>query len=303
MFETPIHMDPDVQVAALLDHRDGRMKLESVYSGYVEAAREFSLPVVIGTPTFRAGPNFIRRAGLPEEDIGRLNRQAAGFLKDVREKGWSRTGLHRGRHRPGAATPTCPGRRSRRHRRLEYHRPQAEALAVAGVDFLFAPTFPSVDEAEGACIAMARTGVPHVISFILGPEGDVLDGTPLAAAINRIDDNPDARPLYFSLSCIHALAAAEAVAKLKADSAPASWATRRVQGKRLAAQDGPAGPARPSRKPMTRRLSPPRWPGCSILPDSTYSGAVVGPMTATFGPWAAYWRIRARTASAVPADP
>lgn len=220
MFETPIHMDPDVQVAALLDHRDGRMKLESVYSGYVEAAREFSLPVVIGTPTFRAGPNFIRRAGLPEEDIGRLNRQAAGFLKDVREKGGHEPvfiggviGPSGDAYMPGQALPVAQA--------AEYHRPQAEALAVAGVDFLFAPTFPSVDEAEGACIAMARTGVPHVISFILGPEGDVLDGTPLAAAINRIDDNPDARPLYFSLSCIHALAAAEAVAKLKADSAPA----------------------------------------------------------------------------------
>ena len=220
MFETPIHMDPDVQVAALLDYRDGRMKLESVYSGYVAAAREFSLPVIIGTPTFRASPNFIRRAGMPDADVGRLNRQAVDFLEGIRA---------RGEHEPvfisGVIGPSgdayLPGQALPAAQAAEYHRVQAEALAVAGVDFLFAPTFPSVDEAEGACVAMARTGVPHVISFILGPEGDVLDGTPLAEAIRRIDANPDARPLYFSISCVQALAAAEAVGKLKADSGAA----------------------------------------------------------------------------------
>lgn len=217
MFETSIQMDPDVQVAALLDDDRGREKLESVYSGYVAAAREFSLPVIIGTPTFRASPNFIRRAGLPPDEVGRLNRQAVEFHKGIREKSGHEPVFIAGvigpsgdAYLPDQALPLAQA--------VEYHRPQSEVLAGAGADFLFAPTFPAVDEAEGACIAMARTGLPHVISFILGPEGDVLDGTPLAEAIERIDDNPDARPLYFSLSCIHALAGAEALARLKATS-------------------------------------------------------------------------------------
>ena len=217
MFETMIQMDPDVQVALLLDDEEGREALRSIYAGYVAAAREFDLPVIIGTPTFRASANFISKAGQPASDVDRLNRQAVEFHKEIRAAGGHQDvfiggviGPSGDAYLPDVALPAIEA--------AEYHRPQAEALAAAGADFLFAPTFPSVAEAEGACVAMAATGLPHVISYILGPEGRVLDGTPIAEAINRIDGNPDARPLYHSLSCIHALAASEAIEQLRDDS-------------------------------------------------------------------------------------
>jgi homocysteine S-methyltransferase len=99
-----------------------------------------------------------------------------------------------------------------------YHRPQAQALAECGCDLLFAPTFPAVDEAIGACRAMAETGLPYVISYVLGTEGAVLDATPLARAIDRVDEALEAPPLIHSLSCVHPSVAARAVAKLRADS-------------------------------------------------------------------------------------
>ena len=58
----------------------------------------------------------------------------------------------------------------------EYHRLQAEALAAEQVDFLFAPTFPAVEEALGAATAMGRTGLPYVVSFVLDEWGSILDG-------------------------------------------------------------------------------------------------------------------------------
>jgi homocysteine S-methyltransferase len=64
------------------------------------------------------------------------------------------------------------------------------------VDFLYAPTFPAVEEALGAAIAMGETGLPYVISFVLERDGRVLDGTPLHTAIERIDATAAPAPLY-----------------------------------------------------------------------------------------------------------
>lgn len=217
MFETGIEMDPDIQVAALTGDPVGREALHDIYAGYVAAAKEFDLPVIIGSPTFRASPNFITKAGLGQGSLAALNRDAVSLLAEVRsDSGYDPVFI------AGVIGPSgdayLPGEALNRKEAAEYHRPQAEALAAAGADFLFAPTFPAVDEAEGACAAMASTGLPHVISYILGPDGRVLDGTPLAEAIERIDGNPDARPLYHSLSCIHPVAAGEAIEPLRSES-------------------------------------------------------------------------------------
>lgn len=95
---------------------------------------------------------------------------------------------------PGGAA-YLPGQALPIEAATEYHRAQTDALATAGVDFLFAPTFPSAEEAHGACVAMAESGLPHVISYVLGPDGRVLDGTSLGAAVAQIDADPLSRPL------------------------------------------------------------------------------------------------------------
>jgi homocysteine S-methyltransferase len=102
---------------------------------------------------------------------------------------------------PGAALPAKEAR--------EYHAVQIEALAESGVDLLYAPTFPAVEEALGVSAAMAKSGLPHVVSFVLGRDGRVLDGTPLHAAIERID--AEAPPLYYSISCVHTSVVARAL--------------------------------------------------------------------------------------------
>ena len=59
--------------------------LREIYGSYIHAARPCGLPVVIGTPTFRASLNFARRAGHGgEEAVRRLNREAAMMLRGIR---------------------------------------------------------------------------------------------------------------------------------------------------------------------------------------------------------------------------
>jgi homocysteine S-methyltransferase len=217
MFDTEVRMNPHVQVAALAGEAEGRELLRGIYSGYVDAAKQADLPVIIGSPTFRASPNFIAAAGLPPEAIGRLNADAVSLLQEVREASGHDRVLIAGDIGP-SGDAYLPGEALPEDRAAGYHRIQAGALADAGVDFLFAPTFPSVAEAEGACVAMAKTGVPHVISWILGPDDRILDGTCLADAIRRIDRNPRARPAHHSLSCVHPSAAARAIASLRSEA-------------------------------------------------------------------------------------
>jgi len=217
MFDSSIAMEPHVQVAALAGEPEGREALRGIYSGYVAAAREFDLPVIIGSPTFRASPNFISRAGLEPQSIDSLNRDAVSLVHEVREKSGHDRVLIAGDIGP-SGDAYLPGQALSTEAAHDYHSAQSQVLADAGVDFLFAPTFPSVREAEGACMAMAETGLPHVIGWILGPDHRILDGSTLASAIARIDSNPEARPAHHCLCCIHPSAGAPALAALESET-------------------------------------------------------------------------------------
>jgi homocysteine S-methyltransferase len=86
---------------------------------------------------------------------------------------------------------------------LRFHREQAEALALAGADFLMAPTMPAFSEALGIARAMASTGYPYVLSFVLRANGTLLDGVPVAEAIDRIDNEVDPAPTAYLANCVH----------------------------------------------------------------------------------------------------
>ncbi|AKK27980.1 homocysteine S-methyltransferase family protein [Mycobacterium sp. EPa45] len=210
MFETSITMNPEIQVAGLVGDPQGAPALRAIYRSYLDAASSTGVPVVIGTPTFRASVNYTRRAGLGDVDaVQRLNSAAVAFHRELLDghpgpPAWIAgvIGPAGDAYRPAEA-PSAPAA-------AEYHRPQIEALAEAGVDFLFAATLPAVGEAIGVARAMARTGLPFVVSWVLDADTRVLDGTALAEAIHRVDD--EAAPTYFSLSCIHPTVAARALA-------------------------------------------------------------------------------------------
>lgn len=209
VFETDVTLPPHVGVAALVEDPVGGPVLRRIYESYVAAARPSGVPVIIGTPTFRASPNFARRAGLDAaEAVRRLNASAAAMHRGIRESFEPYpvyvagvVGPSGDAYTPGEALPAKEAR--------EYHALQIRALAESGVDFLYAPTFPAVEEALGVSEAMAESGLPHVISFVLGRDGRVLDGTPLHAAIERID--AEAPPLFYSISCVHTSVVARAL--------------------------------------------------------------------------------------------
>jgi S-methylmethionine-dependent homocysteine/selenocysteine methylase len=83
-----------------------------------------------------------------------------------------------------------------------YHLAQVEAL-TGGVDLLYAPTSPVAGEALGVARAISETGLLYVVSPSVTRMGNLLEGTPLAQLIDRIDEAVSPRPACYKVSCVN----------------------------------------------------------------------------------------------------
>ena len=196
-----VQLDEHVVNSALIYQENGRSALEKIYREYLEIGQRYNLPLLLSTPTWRAGLERIAAAGLTGCD---LNGDNFRFLADLR-KTYGDYALKV----PICGLMSCRGDAYKPQEAMAerdaalFHTWQAEALATAGVDFLLASTLPALSEAIGLARAHAATGLPYVISFVARPEGTLLDGTPLKDAIESIDTVVP-RPLAYMINCTHA---------------------------------------------------------------------------------------------------
>jgi homocysteine S-methyltransferase len=211
-------VDPHVANAGLVLEPAGRAALAGIYRQYRDIGLAHGLPTLLLTPTWRANAERLARAGLAGRDVFTA---AVGLLRALREEAGDRgadvfvgglVGCRGDAYRPEEALSRAEA--------AAFHAPHVEALARAGVDFLVAQTLPALSEAEGLALAMARTGAPFLLSFVLRPAGTLLDGTPLAEAVARIDALPGARPAAYLVNCVHASVFREGVSRQLA-AAPA----------------------------------------------------------------------------------
>lgn len=197
-----IQLDDHVVNSALIYTESGRAALESIYRQYLEIGQRYRLPLLLSTPTWRAGKERIAAAGLAGRDLNGDNTRFLGELRDsygdyARQVAICGLMSCRGdAYKPDEAMSTDAA--------ADFHAWQAAALAAAGVDFLLAATLPALSEALGLAHAQAATGLPYVISFVARPAGTLLDGTPLKAAIAAIDADVTPRPLAYLINCTHA---------------------------------------------------------------------------------------------------
>lgn len=197
-----IQLDEHVVNSALIYQEGGRSALEAICRQYLEIGRRYNLPLLLSTPTWRAGKERIAAAGLAGRD---LNGDNFRFLSNLRDS----YGDYAGRVAI-CGLMSCRGDAYKPEEALtaaaaaEFHAWQADALATAGVDFLLAATLPALSEAVGLARAQAATGLPYVISFVARPAGTLLDGTSLNEAIASIDAAVSPRPLAYMINCTHA---------------------------------------------------------------------------------------------------
>ncbi|MGA7827916.1 MAG: homocysteine S-methyltransferase family protein [Geobacteraceae bacterium] len=197
-----LELDPYLVNAACIYDDVKSAALADICRQYLDIGHEFGLPLIISTPTWRASRERIEKAGYGESDV---NGDNFSFLDALRgsygnyAKKVAICGLLSCRGNAYDPAEALSGDEAR-----EFHSWQARKLAAAGVDFLLASTLPAASEAQGMAAALAETGLPYLISFVVRPEGTLLDGTPLHEAISRIDASIAPKPLAFMINCTHA---------------------------------------------------------------------------------------------------
>lgn len=193
-----IELDPLLYNAPLVygpDH--ARDAMTAIYSDYITAANQAGLPLLISSPTWRVDPDRLREAGGSPS----LNTDAVNYMLDLRDKHQAQypilvgalTGPRNDCYRPELAPNAEEAE--------EFHSTQITELGITDADYLHAQTLPSVAEALGISRAMATTSKPFIISFCVGPDGNILDGTSLPEAFRIID--AEAPPTAYYVNCTH----------------------------------------------------------------------------------------------------
>ena len=85
----------------------------------------------------------------------------------------------------------------------DYHAPQVDALAGAGVDLLVPLTMTSLPETLGILRAAELAKLPVLVSPTIEPDGKLPDGTPLGEFVTTVDDATHGYPLAFMVNCVH----------------------------------------------------------------------------------------------------
>jgi S-methylmethionine-dependent homocysteine/selenocysteine methylase len=191
-FKRPIG---DFEAYKLLGDEAGRDVLRRIYQSYAEVAVRYSLPIQLGTLTWRASRKRTRY-------VESVNAAAVELLRAIMQQFADGRIILAGVIGPasdGYATDEALSADAA----FAYHREQAEVLAGLDVDLLYAPTFPAFSELSGVARAMAQTGRPYALAPMLHPKGTMLDGTLLADAIARIDAEIAPAPRHYMIGCLY----------------------------------------------------------------------------------------------------
>ncbi|HEY2778693.1 MAG TPA: homocysteine S-methyltransferase family protein [Gaiellaceae bacterium] len=192
---------PDFAAFTVLASDEGRAALAAYYDAYVSVAEARGLPIVLDTPTWRASSDWGARLGYSTGRLADVNRDAVAFLRDACAGRTARivvsgaVGPRGDGYVAGATMSTVDAR--------DYHAPQIEALAAAGVDLVSAITMTYAEEAAGIAFAAQRARVPVAVSFTVETDGTLPSGQRLADAVAQVDDETGAAPIHYLVNCAH----------------------------------------------------------------------------------------------------
>ena len=195
-----ITLHPTLFTTPLIYEKKGALSLEEIYGRYRTIALNAGIPILLCAPTWRADRDRITKAKVSYN----INHDAVKFMLRLRDR-WDQSqapvlvggliGPKNDCYRPQEGLTEEDARK--------FHQWQVDQLAQTGVDVLLAQTMPAVPEATGLARAMAATRRPYIISFVINRQGEVFDGTPLAQAINTMDDALKRSPYGYMVNCAY----------------------------------------------------------------------------------------------------
>jgi len=186
----------------LLDCAEGREAITRYYAPYLQIAKAHDSGFVFETPTWRANPDWGSELGYDTADLERINRDSVEFVRGLVAVAEIEPSVISGCLGPrgdGYAIGTAMSVEEA----ADYHRPQIEALASAGVDVVTAFTLNYVEEGLGIAKAAQAVGIAAVIGFTVETDGRLPSGEDLGAAIERIDAEAPGAVAYFMINCAH----------------------------------------------------------------------------------------------------
>ncbi|MBU3098568.1 homocysteine S-methyltransferase family protein [Clostridium sp. DSM 17811] len=204
-----IHLDKDILPAGLIYDEKGIEVLSLIYKQYIDIADFYNIPIMLMTPTRRATVERINRSIYHDKSV---IKDCVEFLEDLRENYPSHKnkifigglmGCKGDAYNPNEALETSEA--------YEFHKLQAELFKQTNVDFLFAGVLPAKSEAIGIAKAMAETGIPYILSFVIRKSGSLLDGTIINDIIVEIDNTITPKPLCYMVNCVHPVVLQEAL--------------------------------------------------------------------------------------------
>jgi homocysteine S-methyltransferase len=196
-----VEFDSQIAHAGLIYDSASKSVLERVFRAYIEVGVSRRLPMALTTTTWRANRQRVNASAFADRAVNEDNARFLLALRDEYAAGGAKLsvggviGPFGDAYKPEEALQSNAAR--------DFHRWQIEALAGSGVDFLQAATVPAVCEAKGIALAMADTGLPAIISFVIDRSGRVLDGTLLGDAIAEIDASLPGAGIRFAVNCVH----------------------------------------------------------------------------------------------------
>lgn len=198
---------PEFAAFVLLATAAGRDTLRAYYAPFIALAAEQGLPLALDTPTWRANPDWGARVGADAAALDRANADAVAFLREILEEAGGEELAGRDTLINGCVGPRfdeyVTGERMTEGEAERYHAPQIAALAEAGADRVTAVTMLDAAEAIGIVRAAQGARIPVAVSFAVGADGRLGDGSTVAAAIAETDAATNGAAVGFLINCAH----------------------------------------------------------------------------------------------------
>lgn len=195
-----IELHPTLFNTPLIYDETGSRRMREIYSQYHQIALDAKLPILLYAPTWRVNRQRIGEGGMTRT----LNRDAVRFMLDLKAH-WHHEdspvyiggliGPKNDCYSPEQALSVAEAE--------QFHAWQINELVEAGVDCILAQTMPALTEASGMAKALEQTGTPYIISFVIGKNGRILDGTTLPGAVKRMDEQLRTPPAAYMVNCVY----------------------------------------------------------------------------------------------------
>jgi len=195
---------PMAEAFVLLESERGRSALRAYFDRYVPLAVDRGVGFILESPTWRANPEWGAKIGFDRHRLAEVNSASIDLMHEIRAAyATERTPLVIS----GCVGPRgdgyAPGSLMSPGEAEVYHGWQISLFRDCGCDFVSAITMTNINEGIGVARAAQAADMPSVISFTLETDGRLPTGHKLSEAIEAVDEETGAGPLYYMINCTH----------------------------------------------------------------------------------------------------